>query len=71
MVSQPLVTEPHTEKLDVLFSQSLKAKLQFAAAISHRTMSEYVMETCLAKADETIALAHLCCACGKLRCDCF
>lgn len=71
MASQPLVIESRTEKLDVLFSGSSKAKLQLAAAITHRTMSEYVMESFLSKADETIASARLCCACGKLQCDCF
>jgi uncharacterized protein (DUF1778 family) len=71
MASQPLVIEPRTEKLDVLFSRSTKAKLQFAAAIAHRTMSEYVIESSLSKADDTIAKERHCFDCGKLRCDCF
>jgi len=71
MANHPLVIEPSTEKLDVLFSRPSKAKLQLAAAISHRTISEYVIESSLSKADETIESAHLCRACGRLQCDCF
>jgi uncharacterized protein (DUF1778 family) len=55
MATQPLVTERRTEKLDVRVSRSAKAKLQAAASASHRSMSDFVMESALSKAEETLA----------------
>ncbi len=55
MATQPLVTERRTEKLDVRVSRSAKAKLQAAAQASHRSMSDFVMESALSKAEETLA----------------
>jgi len=66
--SQPLVIGPRTEKLDILFSQSANAKLEAAAAILNCSLREFVMESALTKADETIAKAHHCPQCGKLSC---
>ena len=44
-----------TEKLDVRISRTAKAKLQAAAAASHRSMSDFVMESALSKAEEMLA----------------
>jgi uncharacterized protein (DUF1778 family) len=54
MASSPAVTERRTEKLDVRVSRAAKAKLQAAAAASHRSMSDFVMESALARAEETL-----------------
>ena len=54
MASSAVVTERRTEKLDVRVSRSAKAKLQAAAAASHRSMSDFVMESALARAEETL-----------------
>lgn len=54
MATQPS-TERRTEKLDVRVSHSAKAKLQAAAAAAHRSMTDFVMESALARADETLA----------------
>jgi uncharacterized protein (DUF1778 family) len=48
-------SERRTEKLDVRVSRSAKAKLIAAASASHRSMSDFVMESALARADETLA----------------
>ena len=55
MASQTLVTERRTEKLDVRVSPSAKAKLQAAASAAHRSMSDFVMESALSRAEETLA----------------
>jgi uncharacterized protein (DUF1778 family) len=47
--------ERRTEKLDVRVSRSAKAKLIAAASASHRSMSDFVMESALARAEETLA----------------
>jgi uncharacterized protein (DUF1778 family) len=47
-------TERRTEKLDVRLSRSAKAKLQAAASASHRSMSDFVMESALSRAEETL-----------------
>ena len=54
MAAQSLAPERRTEKLDVRVTRSAKAKLQAAAAASHRTMSDFVMESALSKADEML-----------------
>jgi uncharacterized protein (DUF1778 family) len=51
--------ERRTEKLDFRVSQAAKEKLQAAAAIGHRSMSDFVMESALAKADEALAERRL------------
>jgi uncharacterized protein (DUF1778 family) len=55
MSTQSLSTERRTEKLDVRVSRSAKAKLQAAASASHRSMSDFVMESALSRAEETLA----------------
>ena len=54
MASTAVITERRTVKLDVRVSRSAKAKLQAAAAASHRSMSDFVMESALARAEETL-----------------
>jgi uncharacterized protein (DUF1778 family) len=54
MAGSAVVTERRTEKLDVRVSRAAKAKLQAAAAASHRSMSDFVMESALARAEETL-----------------
>jgi len=55
MATLPVITERRTEKLDVRVSRSAKAKLQAAASASHRSMSDFVMESALSRAEETLA----------------
>jgi uncharacterized protein (DUF1778 family) len=54
MATQSIMTERRTEKLDVRVSRSAKAKLQAAASASHRSMSDFVMESALSKAEEML-----------------
>ena len=55
MATQSALSERRTEKLDVRVSPSAKAKLQAAAAAVHRSMSDFVMESALSRAEETLA----------------
>jgi uncharacterized protein (DUF1778 family) len=55
MATQPILTERRTEKLDVRVSPSAKAKLQAAASATRRSMSDFVMESALSRAEETLA----------------
>src|ERR1035441_767819 len=55
MGSAVVISQRRTEKLDVRVSRTAKAKLQAAAAASHRSMSDFVMESALARAEETLA----------------
>ena len=55
MPTRTTSTEGRTEKLDVRVSRSAKAKLQAAASASHRSMSDFVMESALSRAEETLA----------------
>ena len=55
MPTRATSTERRTEKLDVRVSRSAKAKLQAAASASHRSMSDFVMESALSRAEETLA----------------
>jgi uncharacterized protein (DUF1778 family) len=48
-------TGNRTEKLDLRVSPAAKAKLQAAAASVHRSMSDFVMESALSRAEETLA----------------
>ena len=43
-----------TEKLDLRLTPSAKRVLQTAASASRRTMSEFVLESALARAEETL-----------------
>jgi uncharacterized protein (DUF1778 family) len=47
-------TEPRTEKLDLRLTPSAKRALQVAARASRRSVSEFVLESALARADETL-----------------
>ena len=55
MATQSTVTERRTEKLDVRVSPSAKAKLQAAASSVHRSVSDFVMESALSRAEEALA----------------
>ncbi|MGH7233661.1 MAG: DUF1778 domain-containing protein [Nitrospiraceae bacterium] len=44
-----------TEKLDLRLTPAAKRTLQAAAAASRRSVSEFVLESALARADETLA----------------
>ena len=44
-----------TEKLDLRITAAAKRALQAAAAASHRSVSEFVLESALARADEALA----------------
>jgi uncharacterized protein (DUF1778 family) len=55
MADSTLLQQRRTEKLDLRVSRSAKAKLQAAAAASHRSMSDFVMESALARAEDTLA----------------
>jgi uncharacterized protein (DUF1778 family) len=55
MATQTTLTERRTEKLDLRVSPAAKAKLQAAASAAHRSMSDFVMECALTRAEETLA----------------
>jgi len=44
-----------SEKLDLRLTRTAKRALQAAAAVSHRSVSEFVLESALARADEALA----------------
>ncbi|MCI1278366.1 MAG: DUF1778 domain-containing protein [Nitrospira sp.] len=44
-----------TEKLDLRVSPSAKRTLEAAASVSNRTVSEFVLESALARANEALA----------------
>jgi uncharacterized protein (DUF1778 family) len=44
-----------TEKLDLRLTRNAKRALQAAAAVAHRSVSEFVLESALSRADETLA----------------
>lgn len=44
-----------TEKLDLRLTPDAKRRLQIAAAAAHRSVSEFVLESALARAEETLA----------------
>ncbi|MCC6367689.1 MAG: DUF1778 domain-containing protein [Bryobacterales bacterium] len=46
--------ETRNEKLDLRLTPSTKRALQVAAAIAHRSVSEFVLESALARAEETL-----------------
>jgi uncharacterized protein (DUF1778 family) len=49
------VRTTRSEKLDLRLTRNAKRALQAAAAASHRSVSEFVMESALARADEALA----------------
>jgi len=48
-------TAVRSEKLDLRLTPAAKQALQAAAAVSHRSVSEFVLESALARADEAMA----------------
>jgi uncharacterized protein (DUF1778 family) len=44
-----------TEKLDLRLTRDAKRALQAAASVEHRSVSEFVLESALARADEALA----------------
>jgi uncharacterized protein (DUF1778 family) len=44
-----------SEKLDLRLTRNAKRTLQAAAAVSHRSVSEFVLESALARAGEALA----------------
>lgn len=44
-----------TEKLDLRLTPDAKSALQAAAKVAHRSVSEFVLESALSRADETLA----------------
>lgn len=44
-----------SEKLDLRLTRDAKRALQAAAALAHRSVSEFVLESALARADEALA----------------
>ena len=44
-----------SEKLDLRLTRNAKLALQAAAAIAHRSVSEFVLESALSRADEALA----------------
>ena len=44
-----------TEKLDLRLTRNAKRTLQAAAAVAHRSVSEFALEGALSRADETLA----------------
>jgi len=47
-------TETRNEKLDLRLTPSAKRTLQMAASAAHRSVSEFVLESALARAEETL-----------------
>ena len=47
-------TETRNEKLDLRLTQSAKRTLQSAAVAARRSVSEFVLESALARAEETL-----------------
>src|SRR5258706_4274865 len=47
-----------SEKLDLRLTPNAKRALQAAAAASHRSVSEFVLESALSRADEALADRH-------------
>jgi len=50
-----IATKTRSEKLDLRLTPAAKRALQAAAAVSHRSVSEFVLESALARADEALA----------------
>ncbi len=47
-------TETRNEKLDLRLTPSAKRALQVAASVARRSVSEFVLESALARAEETL-----------------
>ena len=55
MPTRVTAVERRTEKLDLRVTPKAKQRLQAAASLSHRTMSDFVLESALAQAEQTLA----------------
>lgn len=55
MTRQFKLAEQRTEKLQVRVFPSAKARLQAAALASHRSLSDFVIESALSRAEEILA----------------
>ncbi len=53
-----MATMTRTEKLDLRLTPSAKRVLQSAATATRRSVSEFVLESALARAEETLADRH-------------
>jgi uncharacterized protein (DUF1778 family) len=53
--TMPASRTARTEKLDLRLSSAAKQTLRAAAAAAQRSISEFVLESALARADETLA----------------
>jgi len=51
----PMKQETRSEKLDLRLTPDAKKALKAAAAVAHRSVSEFVLESALARANETLA----------------
>ena len=49
------VRTTRSEKLDLRLTRDAKRALQAAATVAHRSVSEFVLESALARADEALA----------------
>jgi len=49
------VRSTRSEKLDLRLTRHAKRALQAAAAVAHRSVSEFVLESALARADDALA----------------
>jgi uncharacterized protein (DUF1778 family) len=54
MVRIMAASETRNEKLDLRLTPTAKRTLQIAAAAVHRSVSEFVLESALARAEETL-----------------
>jgi uncharacterized protein (DUF1778 family) len=50
----PLLTETRNAKLDLRLTPTAKRVLQMAALAAHRSVSEFVLESALMRAEETL-----------------
>lgn len=51
----PVTRTARTEKLDLRLSRKAKQVLRSAATAAHRSVSEFVLESAMARAEETLA----------------
>lgn len=50
----PAILETRDEKLDLRLPSTVKRVLQMAAAAGHRSLSQFVLESALSRAEETL-----------------
>jgi uncharacterized protein (DUF1778 family) len=51
-------TQTRDTKLDIRLSREAKARLSAAAAVRHQSISQFVLESALGRAEETLAERH-------------